>query len=119
MDGTAVKSNEKRFFAYVNSRDIESMGNWVENFLSEDFINHNPTLGVPNNREGLIEMFNLLFKLFPEIRFTIKEIIFENDILCFRHIIYGIRENEKLAGIAMVKFKNGKITDRWAITEPI
>ena len=119
MDAATVKSNEKRFFEYVNSRDTESMDHWVDSFVARDFMNHNPILGVPNNREGLKEMFRLLFKMFPEIRFTIKEIIFENDILCFRHVVHGIRANEELTGIAMVKLKNGKITDRWAVTEPI
>lgn len=119
MDAATVKSNERRFFEYVNLRYTESMGHWVDNFVTKDFINHNPILGVPNNRDGLKEMFSLLFNVFPEISLTIKEIIFENDILCFRHIVHGIKENEEITGIAMVKFKNGKITDRCAVTEPI
>jgi len=101
MDAATVKSNERRFFEYVNLRDTESMGHWVDNFVTKDFINHNPILGVPNNRDGLKEMFSLLFNVFPEISFTIKEIIFENDILCFRHIVHGIKENEEITGIAM------------------
>lgn len=119
MDGAAAKSNEKRFFEYVNLRDTKAMSHWVDNFVARDFINHNPIFGVPNNRGGLKEMFNILFKIFPEIRFTIQEIIFENDILCFRHIVHGIKENEEIPGIVMVQFKNGKITDRWAVTEPV
>lgn len=119
MDSAAVKSNEKRFFEYVNSRDSKSMDFWIDDFVSEDFINHNPTFNVSNNRDGLKEMFRILFKAFPEINFTIKEIIFENDVLCFRHIVHGIKENEGIIGIVMVKFKNGQITDRWAVTEPI
>jgi predicted ester cyclase len=119
MDSEAVKSNERRFFAYVNSRDTKSMDCWIDDFVSKDFINHNPTFNVPNNREGLKEMFRMLFKAFPEINFTIKEIIFENNVLCFRHIVHGIRENEGIIGIAMIKFKNEKITARWAFTGPV
>ena len=119
MDSATVKSNEKQFFEYVNSRDIKSMDCWIDDFVSEDFINHNSAFNVPNDKKGLKEMFRLLFKVFPEIHFVIKEIIFESDILCFRHTVHGVRGNEKLTGIAMVKFRNGKITDRWAVTEPI
>ena len=119
MDSDAVKANEKQFFDYVNSRDTTAMDHWIDNFVAEDFINHNPAFDVSNDREGLKEMLKMLVKVFPEITITIKEIIFENDTLCFRQIIRGMKENEDITGIAMIKFKNGKITDRWAITEPI
>ncbi len=43
--------------------------------------------------------------------------VFENDILCFRHTIQGMGANDEIMGIAMVKFRNGKAVDRWVATE--
>lgn len=119
MNSENVKANEKQFFEYVNSRNTEAMEQWIDKFVADDFVNHNPTLDVPKNKEGLKEMFRQLFRLFPDLNISIKEMVFENEILCFRHIISGIKGNEKTNGIAMVMYKNDKITDRWVTTEPV
>ena len=119
MNTEIAKANEKQFFEYVNKRDTKAMDQWIDEFVADDFINHSPALDEPPDREGLKKMFLKSFELFPDLTITIKEMAFENDILCFRHIIRGIKANEEINGIAMVKFKNGKITDRWATTEPI
>ena len=119
MDSEAVKANEKRFFDYMNKRDTKAMEKWIDKYVAEDFTNHSPMLNVPTNREGLKEMFWKFFQLFPEMTITIEEMVFENDILCFRHIIRGIGASDEVIGIAMVRYKNGKIADRWVTTEAI
>lgn len=119
MDSEVIKANEKRFFDYVNKRDTEAMENWIDEFVAEDFVNHSPTLNVPTDREGLKEMFWKFFQLFPDMTITIEEMVFEKDILCFRHIIRGMGTSDGVMGIAMVRFKDGKIVDRWVTTEAI
>ncbi len=69
--------------------------------------------------EGLLEMILKLFELFPDMKITIDEMVFEHDILCFRHTIRGIGANDEIMGIAMVKFRNGKAVDRWVAAEAI
>lgn len=117
MDSEAVKADEKRFFNYVNKRNTKAMEEWIDEFVAEDFTNHSPALDAPADREGLKEMFRRLFQLFPEMTITIEEMVFENNILCFRHIIHGLGTSAPVMGIAMVRFKDGKITDRWVTTE--
>ena len=116
MNSDAVKMNEKRFFDYVNKRDTKAMGKWIDEYVAEDFTNHSPLFDVPANREGLKEMFYKLFQLFPDMTITIEEMVFENDILCFRHIIQGNKNSDAVMGMAMVRFKDGKIVDRWVTT---
>ena len=102
-----------RFFDYVNKRDAEAIKKWIDEFVAEDFVNHSPALNVSTDREGLKEMFWKLFKIFPDMTITIKEMAFENDILCFRHIIRGFGTSDEIMGIAMVRYKDGRIVDRW------
>jgi len=116
MDSEAAKANDKQFFDYVNKRDREAMEKWIDTFEAEDFVNHSPALNVSPDREGLKEMFRKYFGFFPDMTFTIKEMVFENDILCFRLIIRGMGPNE-IMGLAMVKYKDEKIVDRWATTD--
>jgi len=117
MNSIEIKANERRFFDYVNHRDTTSMEKWIDKFVAEDFINHSPILDVPADREGLKQMFHLLFQLFPEMNISIEEMVFENDILCFRHIIKGLSGSGSVMGIAMVRYKDDRITDRWVTTE--
>ena len=117
MDSEAVKKNEKRFFDYVNKRNTEAMEKWIDEFVAEDFVNHSPVLNVSTDREGLKEMFCKLFQLFPDMTITIEEMVFENEILCFRHIIRGLGTSDKIMGIAMVRFKDGRIAERWVTTD--
>jgi len=42
--------------------------------------------------------------------------VFENDILCFRLIIRGMGPNE-IMSLAMVRYKDEKIVDRWVVSE--
>ena len=64
-------------------------------------------------------MFLKFFHLFPEMTITIEDMVFEKDILCFRHTIRGMGANDEIMGIAMVRFINGRAVDRWAVTEAI
>ena len=89
MDSEAAKANDKQFFDYVNKRDREAMEKWIDTFVAEDFVNHSPALNVSPDREGLKEMFRKYFGFFPDMTITIKEMAFENDILCFRLIMRG------------------------------
>lgn len=116
MDSETAKANDRRFFDYVNQRDIEAMKQWIDEFVAEDFVNHNPELGVSPGREGLKEMFLKLFEIFPDMTITIQEMVFENDILCFRLIMRGFGTSDEIMGIAMVKYKDGKIVDRWVVS---
>ncbi len=117
MDSETIKENERRFFDYVNKRDEISMKKWIDEFVDDDFINYSLVLNVSADKEGLKEMFLKFFQLFPDMTITIKEMVFENDILCFRHIIRGMGTDDEIMGIAMVRFKNGKAVDRWVTTE--
>ncbi len=113
MNSETAKANDRRFFDYVNKRDIDAMKKWIDEFVAEDFVNHSPELGVSPDREGLKEMFLKLFEIFPDMTITIKEMVFENDILCFRLIMRGFGNNDEFMSIAMVRYKDGKIVDRW------
>lgn len=119
MDAASIKENDKRFFEYLNNKDLASLLKWIDDFVDESFINHSPILGVSADKNGFKEMFKKMLELFPDITITIEEMVFENNILCFRHTIRGVGANDKTMGIAMVRFKDGKAVDRWVTTEPI
>jgi predicted SnoaL-like aldol condensation-catalyzing enzyme len=117
MDSIEIKANERRFFDHVNRRDKSAMGKWIDEYVADDFVNHSLPLDVPPDKEGLKEMFQQLLQLFPKMHITIKEMVFENDILCFRHFVHGLGSGKPVMSIAMIRYQDGQITDRWVTTE--
>lgn len=117
MDSEEVKANEKQFFDYVNERDMEAIDKWIDEFVAEDFVNHSPVLNEPTDRQGLKKMFRTLFQTAPDMTITIEDMVFENNVLCFRQVIRGVGTQDEMMGMAMVKFKDGKVAERWSLNE--
>jgi hypothetical protein len=76
MNSENIKENEKRFFEYVNKKDVKAVEKWIDEFVDNDFVNHSTSFNESADKEGLKEMFRTLFQLFPNITITIKEMIF-------------------------------------------
>lgn len=117
MNAEKVKANETRFFGYVNEKNTEALEKWIDDYVAEDFVNHSPDLDVPPDREGLKEMFRRIFQLAPGFMMTLKEMAFEEDLLFFRYLIHGVGDKDAIMGMALVRFKDKKIAERWSITE--
>jgi predicted SnoaL-like aldol condensation-catalyzing enzyme len=117
MHSEEIKANEKRFFNLVNQRDTEAIENWIDDFVAEDFVNHSPALNEPTDREGLKEMIRNLLQTAPGLTISVEEMVFENGFLCVRYVIRGLGTKDGAMGMAMVRFKNGRITERWNVAE--
>ena len=117
MHPEEIKANEKRFFDFVNRRDTEAVEKWIDECVAEDFVNHSTAFDEKNDREGLKEMFRKLIQFVPDLTISIEEMVFENDFLCLRYIICGSGAKDETMGMAMVKFKDGKIAERWNVAE--
>lgn len=117
MHSEEIKANEKRFFDLVNQRDTAAMEKWIDEFVAEDFINHSPALNQSTDRQGLKNMLQQLIQLVPDLTISIEEMVFENGLLCIRYTIQGSGAKDGAMGMAMVKFKDGKIAERWNVSE--
>lgn len=117
MRSEEIKANEKRFFDLVNQRDTKAIEKWINECVAEDFVNHSPAFDEPPDREGLKEMIRKLMQLVPGLTISIEEMVFENCFLCIRYIIRGLTTRDETLGMAMVRFENGKIAERWNVAE--
>lgn len=118
MDSETVKVNARQLFDYVNKKDTEALIKWIDNFIGEEFVNHTPALpDESTNREGFKNTFCKLIQMFPEMKITIREMVFEDDILCFRLIMQGFGSGHENLGIVMLKYRDGKIVDRWLFSD--
>lgn len=98
----------------------------VDEFVADDYRNHNPIVpDAPPGPEGFKENVAALRRGFPDIDFTIEEVVAEGDLVVFRTIGHGTHEGElmgiaptgrtvTLAGFVMFRFEDGQIAERWA-----
>ena len=116
MDSTTAKEVDRQLFKYLNERDMDAVDHWIDEYIAEDFINHSPHFGEATDKNG----FKELFKKFAEFGMTIEqhEMVFEDDVLCFRNTVH-IEGKPVSTGIAMGKFRGGKMIERWAITQAL
>jgi hypothetical protein len=116
MDSITAKENDRLLFNYLNERNMVAVDQWIDEHIAEDFVNHSTHFGVAPDKNGLKE----IFKKNAEFGVTIElgEMVFESDVLCFRFIVH-IDEKPVSIGIAMAKFKNEKIIERWAMTQDL
>jgi predicted SnoaL-like aldol condensation-catalyzing enzyme len=117
MHPEEIKANEKRFFDLVSQGNTEAMEKWIDEYVSEDFINHSPLNDEPTDREGLKEMVRTLIQTAPGLTISIEEMVFENCFLCVRYVLRGLGTRNGMMGMAMVRFEDGKITERWNVAE--
>ncbi|MEB3022994.1 MULTISPECIES: ester cyclase [Mycolicibacter] len=92
--------------------------------LAETFTDHRPIEQFPNSKQGHIDMavdWNLAF---PDMIFTVEDMIVEGDQLVARYTARGTHEGPlldipgtgvqvELTGIDIMRFKDGLITDWW------
>jgi steroid delta-isomerase-like uncharacterized protein len=102
----------------------------VDECFAADFVDHTPTAlrGLAVGREGLKRTFAMLLEAFPDTVHTIEELIAEGDKVVARihakaqhtGALLGVAPTAKtieLRGIAIYRFAEGKIVERWSAHE--
>jgi predicted SnoaL-like aldol condensation-catalyzing enzyme len=125
----ANKEVIRNYFKTIDEAGKTGNAEIIDNFLSEDFIEHNPFPGIPPNREGWKQLFKMFAEATPGYH-VIDDLIAEDDkvvahITAFgKHVgnIFGIPATNRefsMEGIVIWRLKNGKITEHWAQSDMI
>jgi steroid delta-isomerase-like uncharacterized protein len=98
----------------------------MESILSKDFTDHNAAPEQPQGIPGLKQFLSMVSTAFPDVQVQIEQTIDAGDSVVVRLSISGTQTGILLGnippsgrhaiwtGIDILKFKNGKITDRWS-----
>ena len=125
----ANKDLIRRYFETIDTEGKNANADMLDEFLAEDFIEHNPFPGLPPNRDGWKQAFIMFAKGAPGYH-VIDDLIAEDDkvvghITAYgKHtgVLFGIPATNKdfsMAGIAIWRIKNGKITEHWNQTDQL
>ena len=125
----ANKEIIRKYFKAIDEEGKTANAEILNEFLAEDFIEHDPAPGIPPTRDGWKQLFKMFAEATPGYH-VINDLIAEDDrvvahITAYgKHVgtIFGIPATNKefsMKGIVIWRLKNGKITEHWAQNDMI
>jgi steroid delta-isomerase-like uncharacterized protein len=95
----------------------------LDELLDSDFTFHSASRTIPN-REAFREFLTMFLNAFPDLHFTIEDIIAEGDKVSLRYTYTGTHQGEFMGnpptgkqitvrGLEFIHVRNGKILEEW------
>ena len=86
-----IKARTRQFYdEVVNAGAIDR----VDEFCTEDFVDHEEFPGIPPDREGVKQFFSMMRSAFPDFRVEVEDVIVEGDKAAVRLRFTGTHEGE-------------------------
>jgi steroid delta-isomerase-like uncharacterized protein len=95
----------------------------VDGYISDDYVRHSAE--GDQTREQFKEMLGDLYRAFPDSRYTMDQIVAEEDRVAYRWVMTGTHQETYMgvpptqkriaaSGITISRFEDGKIVEDWA-----
>ncbi len=120
------KAIVRRFFEETSRGNLDVL----DELMSENYVDHNLPPGLPPGREGQRRLIRSYLQAFPDLRFTIEELIAEGDKVVTRGRYQGTLQGELLgipptgkqvnvALIDIVRVADGKLVEHWIAADTL
>lgn len=102
----------------------------VEEFVTEDFVNHEAWEGEDPGFEGFRLRLRRLRDAFPDMHMEVQEVVAGGDLVAYRAVLTGTHTGE-LLGIAptgrpfrtqhmhMLRMRDGRASEHWAVRDDL
>lgn len=108
----------------VNQGDLTKF----DEFLAEDFVEHEELPGIPPTREGVKQWFALMRTAFPDLKFEVELTMADEDKVAAYLTISGTQAAEflgvpsqgrafRVKAVDIIAFKQGKAVEHWGVTD--
>jgi steroid delta-isomerase-like uncharacterized protein len=118
-----IKAFSRRFIEEVwNDRRLDL----IPELVSEDHVDHDPAqAGLPSGPAGMRAFVETYLAAFPDVRFTIEDVICEEDRVTIRWTATGTHQGPlpgiapsgkrvSITGILIDRIADGKIVETWS-----
>jgi steroid delta-isomerase-like uncharacterized protein len=96
----------------------------IDEIFAADYVGHNPGMPPLSGTEGYRQFFTIYSTAFPDMHYTIEDMIAEGDKVATRWTMTGTHEGElmgipstgvwiTMTGISMSRFADGKLAEGW------
>ena len=130
--GASIEANKeliRRYFAAIDEAGKTGDASVIEDYVAPDFVEHNPFPGVPPNREGWKQVFEMFARAAPGYH-VIEDLVAEGDEVVGRITGFGTHEGElfgiprtgrtfQVTGIAIWRIRDGRIVEHWHQTDQV
>lgn len=115
---------QKMYDDVVNGGHLEN----INNYISEDFVEHQPFPGQKPGREGVKEFFAMLYKAFPDVHFDVAFMMADGDKVAAYATVRGTQEGEfmgipatgkkiEMDLVDIVRIVDGKAVEHWGVSD--
>ncbi len=122
MSAEKNKAIVRRFVEEVQSQHNLDV---LDEVFSPQMVDHSQ-IANPPNREGTRQMFAMMFAAFPDFTATIQDQVAEGDKVVTRKTFQGTHQGDYMGipptgkeisfeVIEILRLKDGKVTDHWAV----
>jgi predicted ester cyclase len=106
---------------YFNTGDPAITDEW----LSPNFVNHNLSWGIPEDREGFEQYVQALHSAFPDLHFVVDQLIAEGQTVAayltatgtHQGQFWGVEPTDKNVSVSTIwiaRFSEGKVSEWWS-----
>ena len=118
------KAIARRFYSSISTGKLDV----IDEFMAEDFIEHEQFPGLGSGREGTRQFFQMMRSAFSECTMTIEDILAEGDRVVVRAKMSGTHQGDFMGISAtgnridvpfadFVRFEGGKVVEHWGVTD--
>ena len=120
------KANVRRFTDGFNQKNVAV----IDELCTPDYVNHDPANPQVRSREDYKQWFTELSAAFPDLHFTIDDILAEGDKVAYRFTLRATHsgswrgaaptgKSTTVTGIAIARLRDGKSAELWTITDAL
>jgi predicted ester cyclase len=99
----------------------------ADELVSPDFINHEAPPGRDRGPESMRGLSTMLRTAFPDLRFTIEELVAEGEVVAGRLTMSGTHEGPLMGTpptgrqdhMHFVRFRDGKAVEHWGVRDDL
>jgi predicted ester cyclase len=124
-EGAAMTSHAdivRAFYDAINRGDLDEL----DHFTDPGYVNHQLPLDLPSDVEGTKELFSALRHAFPDLHFTVEEVVVDGDLAAAWVRMTGTHFQEFMAlepsynqidvrGADFVRFDQDKAVEHWGV----
>jgi steroid delta-isomerase-like uncharacterized protein len=132
LDRVVTLTEERNRLVVLRSYDATNRGDMsaLEDLVSEDYVEHDPMPGQPQGLEGMRWAHARLVAAFSDFRFTIEDILAEDDLVFVRGFMDGTHDGPlgaleptgkhvRVTGSRMFRVHQGRVCEGWADIDTI